>query len=56
VFWSGAQVGCIKEGAYADMIVLDRNPLEDLSVLLDPNVMRIIVKDGIIVKNMIAPV
>mmetsp|Transcript_9200 Transcript_9200/g.15792 ORF Transcript_9200/g.15792 Transcript_9200/m.15792 type:complete len:613 (+) Transcript_9200:457-2295(+) len=56
LFQLEGKVGCIKEGAYADMIVLDRNPLEDLNVLLDPNAMRIIVKDGIIVKNISAPV
>ena len=46
------QVGCIKAGAFADMIMFDGNPLEDLSVLLDPAAMRMIIKDGRIVKNL----
>ena len=27
------ELGCIREGAYADMLVVDGNPLEDLSLL-----------------------
>ena len=31
------KLGCIKEGAYADLLVVDGNPLEDLSLLYDEN-------------------
>jgi imidazolonepropionase-like amidohydrolase len=27
------KLGCIRKGAYADLLVLDGNPLEDMSVL-----------------------
>lgn len=40
-----AAFGVIKEGAYADLIVVDGNPLEDLHSLRREHV-RIVVKDG----------
>ncbi len=42
------QVGEISEGAYADMIVLDGNPLEDLSIFQRPEQMPLIMKDGVL--------
>lgn len=58
------KLGVIEEGAYADIIVVDGNPLEDLSVLGtnekwfdaptppdSPEGIRIIMKDGKIYKN-----
>ena len=45
-------LGVIKEGAYADMILVDGNPLEDIRVLEDyENNFRLIMKDGMIFKN-----
>ena len=29
------ELGCIREGAYADMLIIDGNPLEDLSLIYD---------------------
>ncbi len=48
------KLGVIEEGAYADMLLVDGNPLQDLKVLLDydKNFM-LIVKDGKIFKNKI---
>lgn len=46
------QLGVIKTGAIADLLLLDRNPLEDLSVLQDQGQhMPVIVKDGNVIKN-----
>lgn len=46
------QLGAIKTGAIADLLLLDRNPLEDLSVLQDQGQhMPVIVKDGNVIKN-----
>jgi imidazolonepropionase-like amidohydrolase len=42
------QVGEISEGAYADMIVLDGNPLKDLSIFQRPEQMPLIMKDGVL--------
>ena len=58
-----AKLGVIEEGAYADILLVDGNPLEDLSVIgaVDKwfdapprdgvETIRIIMKDGVIYKN-----
>ncbi len=56
--WSGGlnpfkegPLGVVKEGAYADLLLIDGNPLEDLTVLRDRNNLTVIMKDGEIYKN-----
>lgn len=45
-------LGVIDEGAYADMILVDGNPLENLDLVGDPeNRFKLIMKDGTIYKN-----
>ena len=45
-------LGVIEVGAYADMILVDGNPLEDVAVLADyDNNIKIVIKDGEIFKN-----
>jgi imidazolonepropionase-like amidohydrolase len=44
-------IGVIKEGAYADLLLVEGNPLEDISVLGKTENLRVIVKDGKIYKN-----
>jgi imidazolonepropionase-like amidohydrolase len=57
-------LGVIKEGAYADILLVDGNPLEDITVIggtdkwydADPEwkpieTIRVILKDGKIYKN-----
>jgi len=45
-------LGVIQEGAYADILIVDGNPLEDIRVLEDyENNIRLIMKDGVIYKN-----
>ncbi|HSQ86134.1 MAG TPA: amidohydrolase family protein [Desulfobacterales bacterium] len=45
-------LGVIKEGAYADLIIVDGNPLKNLDLSADPeNNFVIIMKDGKIYKN-----
>jgi imidazolonepropionase-like amidohydrolase len=47
-----AKLGRIEAGAYADILVIDGNPLEDISLIADPDrTMKLIVKDGRIHKN-----
>ena len=59
-----AKLGVIEEGAYADILILDGNPLEDFSVVgagtkwfgaeprpESPETIRVIMKDGVIYKN-----
>jgi imidazolonepropionase-like amidohydrolase len=45
-------LGVIAEGAYADLLAVDGNPLADVRVLANPRKnLRLIMKDGIIYKN-----
>ena len=47
-------LGVIAEGAYADMLIVDGNPLKDISLLADPEKnLKVIMKDGRIYKNTI---
>ena len=44
--------GVVQEGAYADLLLVDGNPLEDIAIMTDPdNNFRIIMKGGVIYKN-----
>lgn len=46
------QIGCISPGAFADLIVVDGNPLEDISLLTRQGAhMPVIMKEGTIIKN-----
>jgi imidazolonepropionase-like amidohydrolase len=45
-------LGAIEEGAYADLLLVDGNPLEDLDLVADPDEnFDLIMKDGKIYKN-----
>ena len=45
-------LGVIEVGAYADMILVDGNPLEDVAVLADfDNNIKVVIKDGQIYQN-----
>ena len=45
-------LGVIREGAYADLLLVDGNPLEDVSILGDSGKnLSLIMKDGVIYKN-----
>jgi len=47
-------LGVIEEGAYADIILVDGNPLENLDLVGDPEKnFDVIMKDGVIYKNMV---
>ena len=46
------QLGEIVTGAAADLLVMDGDPLDDLSVMTQPDTnLRVIIKDGVIHKN-----
>ncbi|WP_270730690.1 amidohydrolase family protein [Shimia sp. Alg240-R146] len=62
--YAEGKLGVIEEGAYADILLIDGNPLEDFSVVGtgdqwfgadprpdSPETIRIIMKDGVIYKN-----
>jgi imidazolonepropionase-like amidohydrolase len=46
------QIGCVAPGAYADLIVVDGDPLKDISLLTgDGRHLRAIVRGGTVIKN-----
>lgn len=46
------ELGVIAEGAYADLILVDGNPLEDIDLIADPHKnFDLIMKNGVIYKN-----
>ena len=46
-------IGVVKEGAYADLLLIEGNPLEDIKVVGELDNLLIIMKDGIIYKNIL---
>lgn len=49
-------LGVIQEGALADLLLIDGNPLSDISILTDPHKnIKLIMKDGKIYKNTLNP-
>lgn len=45
------KLGVIEEGAYADILLVDGNPLQDITIATNHENFRIIMKDGKIYKN-----
>ena len=39
-------LGTLEEGKFADLVVFDRNPLEDLRVLADKKSLQFVMKSG----------
>uniref|UniRef100_A0A0G4HYL4 Amidohydrolase-related domain-containing protein n=1 Tax=Chromera velia CCMP2878 TaxID=1169474 RepID=A0A0G4HYL4_9ALVE len=48
-------LGVIREGAYADVLLWGKDPLQDISVLENEEELKLIVKDGDIFKNTTVP-
>ncbi|MCV9966563.1 amidohydrolase family protein [Pararhizobium sp. BT-229] len=50
------KLGVVEEGALADLLLVDGNPLENIDLIADPaNSFKIIMKDGLIYKNTLPP-
>lgn len=49
----GAELGLIEEGKLADVIVVNGDPTADVGVHRDPNNISLVVKDGVIEKNLL---
>jgi imidazolonepropionase-like amidohydrolase len=46
------ELGVVQEGAFADLLLVDGNPLEEITLLADPEKnFAVIMKDGAIAKN-----
>ena len=50
------ELGQLKAGFLADIVLLDGDPLEDLSLLTDPAKVQLVMKDGVIHKDCATPV
>jgi imidazolonepropionase-like amidohydrolase len=49
------ELGTVAEGAYADLLVVDGDPLADVGLLADPRRnLKLIMKGGVIYKNELA--
>ncbi|WP_072572398.1 hypothetical protein [Granulibacter bethesdensis] len=49
------KIGVLKKGAYADLLLVDGNPLTDITLIADPGRnFKIIMKDGRFYKNTLA--
>ena len=50
--YQAGPLGVIKEGAYADLLLINGDPLKDISILTQPDeTLALIMKDGKIYKN-----
>jgi imidazolonepropionase-like amidohydrolase len=50
--YQDGELGVIQEGAYADLLLIDGNPLEDIEIMVDPEEnFDLIMKGGVIYKN-----
>jgi len=47
----GSEVGLLKEGMLADLLVVDGDPLQDVRILQDQARIKVIMKDGDAIKN-----
>ena len=46
-----SQLGVVEQGAYADLLLVEGNPLENLDLVADPENFVVIMKDGVIYKD-----
>ncbi len=51
LFGMGDRLGTVEEGKLADLIVVDGDPLSDIAVLTDASRIRVVVKQGEVVKD-----
>ena len=47
------EIGVLKEGAYADIVIVNNDPVKDLDVLGDTDNILLVMKDGQIYKNLL---
>lgn len=45
------KIGVLEEGSFADLLIVDGNPVEDLDILADRRNIRLIMKDAVVYKN-----
>ncbi len=53
LFGMADAIGTVEEGKLADLIVVDGNPLDDITLLQDADNVRLVMRDGQIFKNLL---
>lgn len=52
--YTASKLGVIEEGAYADLILVDGNPIQNIKLIEDPEKnFQLIMKNSVIYKNII---
>lgn len=51
--YQDGELGVVAESAYADLLLVEGNPLEDLTRVTDPDNIKVIMKDGKFHKNLV---
>lgn len=49
--YPNGKIGVLEEGSYADLLLVNGNPVEDLDILSDTNNIQLIMKNAVIFKN-----
>jgi len=44
-------IGTVEQGKLADLLVVEGNPLDDISILQNPDNLKLIMKEGNTIKN-----
>ena len=52
LFGMADEIGTVEEGKRADLVAFDRDPLADPEVMADATRVRLVVKDGVVVKDL----
>jgi imidazolonepropionase-like amidohydrolase len=52
LFGMADRIGTVQEGKQADLVIVDGDPLSDISVLADANRIRQVIKQGEVVKDL----
>jgi imidazolonepropionase-like amidohydrolase len=50
------ELGMLRPGFLADIVLVNGNPLKDLSILTDPAKIQLVMKDGVVHKDCATPV
>jgi len=52
LFGMADRIGTVEEGKQADLILVDGDPVADISVLADASRVRVVIKEGVVVKDL----
>lgn len=50
-----AKLGVVEEGAWADILIWNGDPTKDISLILEADNLRLVMKDGKVFKNLLVP-